>query len=359
MSAEKNSGAWYAAPGAECDVVLSSRVRLARNLANFPFLSRMRGDDRERVKAIMFDAFSHFPDAEMYHSVSVKDMDNLGAKIMAERGLIPETRTNGEALVLRSDGRAACVVNYEDHARLSAFSAGLDFESCALLCAEMDSELQERVQFAASYDFGYLTSSVFDSGSGMKTSAWIHIPSIVFLKEEKEIFDLVSKNGFKISPCYDIGYDMTIGSYYQISSKSGVEGNQIDQIAAASALCRRICSIERKAREEVKEKHPTLLKNAVYKSYALSRYSCVLSLREAIETVSGIKWGIDAGIAGGISSSELFSLLYKMQSAHLEFVLKNSTMKFESDIEADKKNRIARLRSLVLQEALAKLEIKE
>lgn len=359
MSLENNDGAWFSADGADNDVILSSRVRLARNLANFPFKGRMRGDDRERVRAILFDAFSHLENADLYHCVSVKDMEKLGVKIMEERGILSEKRTNGEGLVIRADGRVACVVNAEDHARISSFSAGLNFDTCATDCFKIDDELQKYVQFAASYDFGYLNSSVFDSGSGMKTSALIHIPATEFLQDETSLLDLISKNGFKISPCYNIGYEMTIGSYYQISSISGAEGNQIDQIASAVALCRRICAIERKSREKVRQNQPTLLRNVVYKAYALSRFSCVLSLREAIEAISGIKWGVDSGIVDGIGESELFSLLYKVQSAHIEFVLKNSALTFENDIEADIKHKIGRLRSMILQEAFENLEIKE
>jgi protein arginine kinase len=359
LSVVKNDGAWYFSNGSDSDVILSSRVRLARNLANFPFRGRMRGDDRERVKAILFDAFSHFQDAELYHALGVKDMDLLGIRIMEERGILSDNRTNGEGLVVRADGKAACVVNCEDHARISAFSSGLDFGSCERLCEEIDGRLQDVVQFAASYDFGYLTSSIFDSGSGMKTSARIHIPSLEFLKEDNSVFELASKSGYKILPCYDIGYKMTIGSYYQVSGITGAEGNQIDQLASISALCHRICALERKARETVKEKYPTILRNVIYKAFALSRYSSVLSLREAIETISGVKWGVDTGIVSGISEAELFALLYKIQPAHLEFVLKNSRLSFENDIESDIKYKIGRLRSLMLQEAFVKLEIKE
>ncbi len=352
-------GAWYSATGEENDVILSSRVRLARNLANFPFRGRMRIDDRDRVKAIMFDAFSKLNNPESYHTIDLANMDSIGIRIMIERGVLGEERTNSEGLVIREDGRLACVINAEDHVRLSSFSAGLNFERCAAMTAALDTSLQQFVQFAASYDFGYLSSSPADSGSGMKLSAWIHIPSIAFFKEEENVFSLLKKGGFASKPCYDMGFGEAIGSYYQVYNISSTEGNEIDQIASMIALCQRICAIERKAREEMKKKCPTMLKDTVYRAYALSRFSRLLSLGEAINIISGIKWGVDCGIVGNIDDANLFSLLYKVQVAHLEFVLKNSSFNFERDIEQDMKYKTTRLRSLILQEAFENLEIKE
>ena len=352
-------GAWYSEIGSDNDVVLSSRVRLARNLANFPFRQRMRGDDRERVKAIVFDAFSRLGNPEIYHTIDLSNMDNLGIKLMTERGVLEEDRESNEGLVIREDGKLSCVINGEDHIRLSAFFAGLDFAQSFTTCVKLDNALQQFIQFAASYDFGYLSSSFKDCGSGMKLSAWIHIPSSIFLKEEDSIFSLLKSGGFVSKPCYDMGFGEAIGSYYQISNAYSTEGNEVDQIASITAACQRIYTIERKCREEMVKKYPTMLKDAVYRAYALARFSRLLSLGEAIQIVSSIKWGVDSGIVGKIDDAKLFSLLYKLQPSHLEFVLKNSSFNFESDVESDNKYKVSRLRSLILQEAFESLEMKE
>ena len=109
----------------------------------------------------------------------------------------------------------------------------------------------------------------------------------------------------------------------------------------------------------MKKKRATLLKDIIYKAYGLVRFSKLLSLGEAINSISSIKLGVDTGLIGNISDATLFSLLYKIQPAHLEYVLKNSAFNFENDIELDTQYRINRLRALILQEAFESLEIKE
>ena len=125
MGGEKRTvgDAWYAAKGDDDDVVLSSRVRLARNLANFPFPESCDDDEAVRVQNIVFDAFNHLENADAYQSVPLAAVEPLGAKILSERGLFENNF--GTGLVMRLDGISSCLVNCVDHVRLSSFAPGL------------------------------------------------------------------------------------------------------------------------------------------------------------------------------------------------------------------------------------------
>ncbi|MCR5605529.1 MAG: hypothetical protein K6F69_01760 [Treponema sp.] len=359
-----NNGAtdsWYSKAGPESDVVLSSRVRLARNLANFPFPNNLKNDDGLRICSIVFDAFSNLQNPEQYHSVQVKNLESLGERIMAERGIIDMGRNDNEGLVLRSDGKISCLINSIDHVRIASFVPGLNFDEGMSLCKKVDDELQQRIQFAASYDFGYLTSSLFDTGSGMKVSVRVHLPSLSYLDRTDDLFSDLLEKDFSAVPCYGAGknYSAALGSYYQISSVNSFYGSELDQITAITAVSKYLCEMERRARNEMIERHPTALRDIVYRAYALARFSRFLTLKDAIEIISGIKWGADINIVGNIENNVLFALLYRIQDAHLEYVLQNGTFNFEKDVEVDTKAKICRLRALILQEAFEKLEIKE
>ena len=134
-SPQPNQDAWYSYPGKENDVVLSTRVRLARNLASFPFPHAFRSDDAQRVKSLVFDSFSQMDSDQKYQSLAVKNLDPLGQRILSERGVIsPETASAPMAgVIVRNDGKIACTVNTCDHVRISAFVTGLNAQTAFTL----------------------------------------------------------------------------------------------------------------------------------------------------------------------------------------------------------------------------------
>ena len=134
------SDAWYSVDGPDNDVILSTRIRLARNLVNFPFPQGFKNSDGERVLSLVFDAFSKVDENDSYQSLLISDLDSLGQKILSERGVIePDAISqNSSGLVLRGDGKVSCTVNYNDHIRLSSFSTGLNIDFGYSLVKEID-----------------------------------------------------------------------------------------------------------------------------------------------------------------------------------------------------------------------------
>lgn len=352
--------AWYAYPGEANDVVLSTRVRLARNLANFPFPHAFRSDDAQRVKSLVFDSFMQMDPQQKYQSLAVKNLDPLGQRILSERGVIsPESASSPMAgVIVRTDGRIACTVNSSDHVRISAFVTGLNAQSAFSLCKEVDDNLQSTLQFSASQEFGYLTSSLYNCGSGMKISVLVHLPSISYAGFLDRIFkDLMAKSCV-ISGFYGAGTDSgsSLGSYYQISTSNAFTGSEQTQIDDISLIIRQITEFERKTRKEIADNRPTGIRDQVYRALAVVKYSRFVGSREGVDLISRIKWGVDAGILSGIDDTELFALLYRIQTAHLQYVIRTSELKYEKDI-TDEELKIARLRSLIIQEAVARVQL--
>lgn len=352
---EADENPWYAENGAENDVVTSTRVRLARNLANFPFTKFFRGDDGERVQALVFDAFSHADNAEKYHAVPIDAIDKFGKKVLSERGILDFSAATG--IVIHSDGNVSCAVNSSDHVRISSFSAGLDCNSPFKRCAELDQTLQEKLQFAASYDFGYLTQALCDAGSGMKISLRIHVPSLVDSGEAGKIFDDVRAEGFSVSSPFGVGgrTEKSLGSFYDVSTSSSELGSEIDQLAAIYAAGKGIVESERKIRAEYAENKQTVVRNFVLRSFALAKFSILLTWREAVDIISDLKWGVDLGIIGGVGDTELYALLFRIQDGHLSYLVKSGDFSFESDIANSDEQKLLRLRAVSVQETVDKM----
>ncbi|MGI5172242.1 hypothetical protein H0R92_01390 [Treponema sp. OMZ 840] len=362
------AGAWYSETGPENDVVLSTRIRLARNFVNFPFPSCFSRDDGERIQSLVFDAFSRLEHPERYQALSVKKLDSLGQRILSERGVLSSDQiTNPVAgIVVRTDGKLMCSVNDEDHLRIACFGAGLNVDEVYPIIKDIDISLQNIVQFAASVEFGYLSASVNNVGTGMKISAFVHLPSLTFLnretKELSALFSDIEKKSFTVMPCfgyapdYENSFSPALGACYQISSGACFTGTEEEQIAALTETLQAAAESERMCRHKIADTKPTALRDFVYKALASVKYSRFLTERECIDALFRIKWGKDTGILACIENPVLFALVYRTREAHIEFVNRNERFKFESDINTPELQH-ARLRSLIMQESLESIQI--
>lgn len=346
---------WYTCGGENNDVVVSTRVRLARNLANFQFPETARPDDSERVQSLVFDSFSQFPDSDGFHLVSRKALDELGARILTERGVLDVP--DGTGVIMRSDGCLSCLVNSVDHVRISSFVPGLNCMQALDACRSADEGLQRTLQFAASHEFGYLTASVNDAGSGMKLSVRVHLPSLTFAGDADHVFRDLQEKGLSVTSAYGAGedYGKSLGSYYMVATQSAQSGSEVDQLATIESAAKYLAETERKFRTECAENKPTEMHNIILRSFAAAKFSTLMQLRESISIISAVKWGLDSGILKGIEDSALCGLLYRVQNGHLEFLLRNGSFTFENDIKDRLPLKIERLRALMLQEAFEKV----
>ena len=361
ITGTEQQNSWFSDDGMDTDVVLSTRVRLARNLTDFPFPEYMKNDSDERVRTILFDAFARSHDAEAYQTLSVKNLEQLGGMILAERGVLAPAAVDNAStgIIVRSDGRISGTVNYHDHLHLSSFIAGFDPAAAHSAVSLVDEELQKYVRFAGSLDVGYFTSRLRDAGTGMKISVMVHIPSIVHKNLQDSLFRTLIENGFEIYACYAVvpgGVTKTLGSWFRFNTDSCYPMNETDQIASVVQAVRNVISIERNARKDIMNDSPTMAKDFVYRAIAAIKYSRDVSFREGVELVSAIKWGHCLGILSGLTDGEIYSLLYRIQTAHLIFLSRQEELTFEDDVVTSVQ-KADRLRSIILQEAVSQVQL--
>lgn len=364
MSEKGNSivnDAWYAFNGPDNDVVLSTRVRFARNLANFPFPSKFKDDDAYRVQTLVFDSFSHCEQPDRYQGVIASELDSLGSSILQERGVLDlnYVKENGCGIIVRTDGKVSCEINTSDHVRIASFVPGLDGKAAFDLCAKVDDELQNTLQFAADYEKGYLTSSIYDCGSGMKISCRLHLPSLSFSGKLLELFASLNSKEIEVSDCFGAGTlpSSSLGFYYQISSRISGNGTELDQIAALTSAVKFLVENERRERAIVLRKHQTEVRNRIFRSYSKIKFASLIDLREAVEIISDIKWGKNLGFFSEVEEQTLCALLYRIQNGHLEFVLKSKKFNFPQDIAENKTLKTDYLRSLIIQEIFDNIKV--
>ena len=364
FSQEQNP--WYLRNGFDNDVIISTRARFARNLANFPFVPNFRGDDKERIQSLIFDAFSHFENLDDYIFVNTSLLEKEGMKILSERGMLKLSKNPqgeiipfGTGLVVHAGGNISCSINSTDHLHISSIRAGLDCRKAFEECREIDDKLQEYLQFAASCDFGYLTTSLLSAGSGIKFSAIIHIPAIVRSGKIKMFVDYLRDNGIKIMPAFlsPPALETALGCYYIISTVAAQSGSEIDQLAAFESVCKHLVESERKILAELADNKRTINRNTVIRAYSIAKFSMLVSLNEAIELIADIQFGMRLGLISGINNSDLSGLLYRVQVAHLNYLMNSGSFEFEKDVEQNQRLKADRLRAIILQETFDKISL--
>ena len=340
--------AWFSQKGPDCDVILSTRVRLIRNLADFQFPSKMTEDEKERIDSLAYDAFLKDED---YKYISLKDLSAPGVQILKDKNILGEK--NCSAVILNYvDESTACLVNETDHLKISTFEAGLDCEKAMAKVYKVDEFLQNKLQFAASFDFGYLTSHIKDCGSGMKISIRVFIPSIVLAGQFESVVSVIQEKKLAIKPVFKTE---TIADFsnciFDIYTTSSAQGTEFDQMANIQAVGMLILKTERKIRKEFADNNPTVVLNFLKQSYAKAMYSLLLSYEEAVSVISAVKWGLQLNMISGVSENELNALYFRAKNGHLKYLCDNFAFTFEDDIKPSENLQIKRLRTIVIQQA--------
>lgn len=346
---------WYSKVGPDSDVVVSSRVRIARNLANFPFPTALRNDDSERVDLIVMGVFSELKCGEKFHSIKKQTLDENGILVLSERGVLEE---NQSAVIMDFEGNIAVSLNTTDHIKISSVASGLSFRDNFNRIMELDGELQKKLQFAASKNMGFLCSQLKDVGSGMKLSARVHLPAVVLNKKLDSIVEYLNGTNCEIQTAFpEISTDRAAGNFFQISSRNSYSGSEIDQIANFESVIKFITETERKVLTEYADNKRTFIRNSIIQSFSKAKFSLFITLREAVDIISDIKTGLRLGIVEGIDESVLCGLLLKVQKGHLQYILGDGQFDFEEDVKKDFAAQIDRLRAITLQDAFENISL--
>ncbi len=304
---------WYLGEGEQSDVVLSTRIRLARNLADYPFPARLDTKSRVAVDEIVRDAV---PAAAGLRYIEMKTLTQAQIVSLAERHLIsPEfaSSADGRALLLSDSEEISIMLNEEDHIRLQVMKPGLSLAEAYAEADRLDSAINENVKFAFDERLGYLTECPTNLGTGMRASVMLHLPALTALGRMNTLASTVSKLGLTIRGAYGEG-SASMGDLYQLSNQVTLGITEKGAIENLKTIVLQLASQERAARTELLKNVET--EDAVYRAYGVLKSARLLGTKEFMQLASRVRMGAVGGLLG-IDPKLLNELMVSMQPASL------------------------------------------
>ena len=282
---------WYL--GEQSDVAISTRIRLARNLADYPFPARLDTKSRIAVNERIRDAV---PQAANLHYIEMKTLTQSQIVSMAERHLIsPEfaSSSDGRALMLSDSEEISIMLNEEDHIRLQVMKPGLALSEAYTLADRLDTAINERVTFAFDERLGYLTQCPTNLGTGMRASVMLHLPALTALNRIQPLAATVSKLGLTIRGAYGEG-SAPMGDLYQLSNQVTLGISEKAAIENLKTIVLQLAAQERAARTEFLKDLET--EDMIYRAYGILKSARLLNTKEFMQLISRVRMGAVGGL---------------------------------------------------------------
>lgn len=300
-------------------VVLSSRVRLARNYEDIPFDTSSRADCAAMCVARTTNALALAGADAGFVLLRLQDMSDVQRRVLAESGLISRDllKNSATAAVLLNEAeRVSIMMNEEDHLRIQAIREGTDLTGAAEACFHVDDALSRQVSFAFDRELGYLTACPTNTGTGMRASLLMHLPMLTLCKQMGSVGQIVAKVGLTIRGVYGEGAE-ALGNLYLVSNQVTLGRTEQEIISALSAVGRQLTDMELSLREKSLSGSRLALEDTVFRAWGLMRYARRMPLNEFFKHWSGLRLGAAMGMLP-VSLSTMDSMLEQCQDANLQ-----------------------------------------
>ncbi len=310
---------WYEKAGNCGDIVCSTRVRLARNLSQFPFPDTAGAEQKAEVEKRVRDALlsGRAANSGQFRYIAINKLSEEEAVSLVERHVVsPEfiSDRQGKAVLVSEDESVSIMVNEEDHLRIQVMREGLSLKEAAETADRLDTLLGESLDFAFDTEFGYLTQCPTNLGTGMRASVMLHLPALTESGSMARISSNLSKLGLVLRGSYGEGTKV-IGAMYQLSNQITLGLSEAEAIDNLTAIANQLIDEERKARERLSSS--LAVQDKIDRAAGVLKSAKMLSSAELMELLSYVRFGVSAGLLEGIAQEELNSLSVKAQPATL------------------------------------------
>src|SRR5271163_998513 len=301
-------------------IVMSSRVRLARNLKDSAYPGWAKKPERIKILEMIRPAVESLP--EMKDAFS-EAMDNLGAldkQILVERHLISRehaAKSAGSGLVLNREETFCVMINEEDHLRMQALRPGLQLKQAWSAIDHLDSELEKKLDYAFDGDLGYLTACPTNLGTGIRVSAMLHLPGLVLAEQINPIIQSVNKLGLAVRGLYGEGTE-ALGNVFQVSNQMTLGENETTIVERLDKVLLQIIEHEENARQTLMEQRPKVVFNHIGRAYGVLANAHSISSKETMNLLSLMRLGVDLGLFPATERSLVDELFIITQPAHLQ-----------------------------------------
>jgi protein arginine kinase len=311
---------WLDGSGDENEIVLSSRIRMARNIENRRFPQTA---DKEELSVILEQTRSAAEGTTTFkegHYFPMGNVSSLDRQFLAERHLVSREflfSSSNRGLMVNPTEDLCLMVNEEDHLRLQAYGSGVELRRTLDLADRLDSELANQLGYAYSERFGHLTACPTNLGTGLRASLLIHLPGLVHSKEINKLLDSLRQLHHSIRGLYGEGSEV-MGNFFQLSNSATLGTTEDVIIGSLTEMAAKVIGFERRARDMLFRKARSLLEDKVWRAYGLLGHARRVNTKEALSLISAVRLGVGMGIIKGLSIKTLNELLVYIQPAHLQ-----------------------------------------
>lgn len=315
-----NLGEWLRGSGPESDIVMSTRIRLARNLADYPFISRATEQDRARIEKAIRDCLMASEKGGQVMYVNLEEVNGIDRQFLVERHLISRELAEGQgARAVAIDQREvfSVMVNEEDHLRIQVMSSGLNLFEAWEEINRIDDLVESKVTYAFSPRLGYLTACPTNVGTGMRVSVMLHLPALVITRQIEKVFRSLQKISLAVRGLYGEG-SQAMGDFYQISNQITLGRSEEELIKQVGDIVPVIINYERQARDYlIRESHENL-HDRVSRAYGILRTAQTISSEETMHLLSSVRMGVNLGLIEDLQIPTINELFIHTQPAHLQ-----------------------------------------
>lgn len=312
---------WYAECGKDGDVVLSSRVRLARNLKGIPFPARANEEEQKLVlfkckEAIMERANTI---GEKVNFIDLSVMEPYEKQAIAERHLIsPQMMDNNikRGILLSDDNKLSILLNEEDHIRIQVMASGFDLDKCFEEANQVDDLIEESVEYAFDNRIGYLTCCPTNAGTGMRASVMVHLPALTLSGTVNQVIDSLSQLGMTVRGIFGEG-SKAVGNLYQISNQLTLGAAEEDILEKFKQIIEEVIEKEREMRKRLLEAQKYKLKDRLMRSLGILKHAVILTSDEAMKRLSDVRMGVELELIENLPLETINGILYEVLPANI------------------------------------------
>lgn len=311
---------WLRGDGAQSDIVMSTRIRLARNLGDYPFIRRCTDIDRANIECYLRGQLAGRAEFATLQHVDIDSLDEIDRRFLVERQLISRELAEGEgarSVLVDPAERLSLMINEEDHVRMQIMRSGLELDAAWEAINRWDDILQESVNVAFHDRWGYLTACPTNVGTGMRVSVMVHLPALVMTRQIDRVFKSLQKISLAVRGLFGEG-SQAMGDFYQISNQLTLGKSEHGLLEQVGEVVPALIEYEHKAREFLLNNDREGLVRQVHESLDALRRSNQISSEETMHLLSRLRMGIHLKLIDDIDLSTVNRIFLLTQPAHIQ-----------------------------------------
>jgi protein arginine kinase len=316
----KQTSEWLRGSGPNSDIVISSRIRLARNLAKYPF---SHWANKKQEKEISESAESALKGVRLLKNaflVRISEIADIDKQFLLERNLISREhilKPEFKSVAIGDREMISVMINEEDHLRMQIMQSGFNLQECWRAADQLDTELGKSLKFAYHERWGFLTSCPTNAGTGLRASVMLHLPALVMSRQINRVIQAITKLGITTRGLYGEGTEAE-GNFYQISNQITLGQSEIETIDHIERIIRQVMGHEETARKNLAKQNRDLLQDRIFRAYGTLRNAFVITSKETIQLLSMVRLGVDMGYISDLDRRAVNELFVFTQPGHLQ-----------------------------------------